>query len=124
MKYRSQFLYGGFIILVVILSAYAASSYTENKIGREHLELLYTRSAVEVKTFTKLLELVRGDDKERTIKYLEALLFSSKSMLEATSKHASTNVKESIGKEAVDHMKNYMNKYPSSEMHSNQSLNR
>lgn len=78
--------------------------------------------AVEIKTYTKLLDLIRNNDKDRTIKYLETLLVNSKSLLDVTGEGVSTSLKNTIGKEAIDYMQIYSKTFPISEIDSNQSI--
>ena len=111
---RTSLLASFFVSLIVgaVGRIWYASTKAEKDFAYSRMERLYRESALEIKTYAKLLRLVRNGEDERVLKYLEALLSSAETTMAGTKNDVSEEVKLSVGKEAVDYLNQYRSEFP------------
>jgi hypothetical protein len=104
-------------ILIALLVGAASGGWYARKESEEEfaylrMEQLYKESALEIKTYAKLLRLARTGEEERVLKYLEALLGSAETTLVATRNDVPEEVQLTVGDEAIDYLSQYRADFP------------
>lgn len=108
-------------ILVAIVSFLAGAIpgywlskwHSEEYYTQDRIERLHRISANEVKTYIKLLHFTRNDDRNGSIKYLEALLDTAHTTLyEAHRDFPDAYRSSSISQQALKDMDQYRSEYP------------
>lgn len=100
------------LIVGAVIGIWYASSKAEEDFAYFRMEQLYRESALEIKTYAKLLRLARSGEDERVLKYLEALLGSAETTMAGTKNDVPEEVKLSVGKEAIDYLDQYRTDFP------------
>lgn len=88
------------------------SKHAEEQYAYNRMEQLYRESALEIKTYAKLLRLMRNGEHERVVKYLEALLSSAEGTLAATESDVPESVKNTAGRESLNYLTQYRVDFP------------
>ena len=73
---------------------------------------LYNDSVQDKKTYSKLLRLMRSDEKERVVKYLEALLGAAAGAEDAVKDHVSEEIRSRVNSGVLDYMGDYNDANP------------
>jgi hypothetical protein len=94
------------------IGGWYASKKSEEEFAYSRMEQLYRESAMEIKTYAKLLRLSRSGEKERVLKYLEALLGSAETTLAVTKNDIPEEVQLTVGDEAINYLSQYRTDYP------------
>lgn len=96
-----------------MLGYWLSKRHSEEYYTQDRIERLHRISAQEVKTYIKLLRFTRNDDRDGSIRYLEALLDTAHTTLyEAHRDFPDAYRSSSISRQALKDMDQYRNEYP------------
>jgi len=107
--------------ITIIILAFLAGGVTgygyswwrsERYYANDRIDRLHRQSAEDVKTYTRLLRLIRSGDTERAFIYLEALLDTAQLTLSAVLNEFPDFIQSSTGRDALKDMEQYRNEYP------------
>jgi len=89
-----------------------ASKKSEEEFAYFRMEQLYKESAMEIKTYAKLLRLTRSGEEDRVLRYLEALLGSAETTLAGVKNDVPEELQLTVGNEAIDYLSQYRADFP------------